>query len=138
MIAVFGFFGGATILTSLSFHAVQKIRPTASEAVGAHKAWTEKMLAITLAVVSASLIACLAQTVLGLIVWPDFKSDHVFEPVLLLIVIVCSTGFWTLLARSVIADRQLFTSALPDYGHHWRPAADAAATAVFRCQRPGS
>ncbi len=110
-VAVFGFFGGAAILTSLSFHAAQKIRRAESVAVDRHKAWTEKMLAITIAVVSASLVACLAQTALGLIVWRDLRPDHVFEPVLLLTIIVCSTGFWTLLARSVIAGLLLTAAA---------------------------
>jgi uncharacterized membrane protein YcfT len=78
---------------------------------GRHKAWTEKMLAITIAVGSASLVACLAQTALGLIVWRDLRPDHVVEPVLLLAIIVCSTGFWTLLGRSVIAGLLLTAAA---------------------------
>jgi len=109
-LAVFGFFGGAAILTSLSFHAARKIQRAESLAVDGHEVWTKKMLAITIAVVSAGLVACLAQTALGLIVWRDLKPDHVVEPVLLLTIIVCSTGFWTLLARSIIAGL-LFTAA---------------------------
>jgi hypothetical protein len=110
-VAVLGFFGGAAILTSLSFRATQKTRRTDSAAVDTHKAWTDKMLAITIAVFSAGLVACLVQTTLGSIVWGDLKPDHVFEPILLLTIIVCSTGFWTLLARSVIGGILLTAAA---------------------------
>jgi len=101
-VAVFGFFGGAAILTALSFRAAQRIRSFEPQSVERSKLWTRKMLAITLAVVSASLVACLALTALRSIDWKDFQPEHVFEPVLLLTIIVCSTGFWTLLARSVV------------------------------------
>jgi hypothetical protein len=110
-VAVFGFFGGAAILTALSFRAAQEIRPSEPVSVEGHKIWTEKMLAITLAVVSAGLVACLAQMALGLIVWEHFQPDHAVEPVLLLTIIVCSTGFWTLLARSVVGGILLTAAA---------------------------
>jgi hypothetical protein len=101
-VAVFGFFGGAAILTARSFRATQRILSSESLSEGDHKIWAEKMLAITSAVVSASIIACLAQTALGTIVWAQFRLHEALEPVLLLTIIVCSTGFWTLLARSVV------------------------------------
>jgi len=110
-VAVFGFFGGAAILTARSFRTAQKIRSSESVSVEGHKAWTEKMLAITLAVVSAGFIACLAQLILGAIDWEHFQPDHMVEPVLLLTIIVCSTGFWTLLARSIVGGILLTAAA---------------------------
>jgi hypothetical protein len=110
-VAVFGFFGGAAILTARSFRATQRILSSESLWDGGHKIWAEKMLAITLAVVSAGIIACLAQTGLGTIVWAQFRLDEVLEPMLLLIIIVCSAGFWTLLARSIVGGILLTAAA---------------------------
>jgi len=95
-IAVFGFFGGAAVLTARSFRSGPW-----SVSEGGYKIWTEKMLAITLTGVSAGLIACFVQAALGTIEWEHFQLDHAVEPVLLLSIIICSTGFWTLLTRSV-------------------------------------
>lgn len=100
--AVFGFFGGAAILTALSFRATQKIQSSGPVSAERRNVWARKMLMVTLAVVFASLIVCFTQTDLGLIDWPNFRVEHAFEPVLLLTIIVCSTGFWTLLVRSVV------------------------------------
>ena len=110
-VAVFGFFGGAAILTALAFRAAQKIRSSESVSVEGHKIWSEKMLAITLAVVSAGLIACLAQMTLGVIDSEQLQPDHAVEPVLLLTIIVCSTGYWTLLARSIVGGILLTAAA---------------------------
>ena len=38
---------------------------------------------------------------MGNIVWRELPVNAI-EPVLLLVIIVCSTGFWTLLTRSII------------------------------------
>ena len=43
----------------------------------------------------------MVQTALGSIVWRELPVNAI-EPVLLLVIIVCSTGFWTLLTRSII------------------------------------
>jgi hypothetical protein len=52
------------------------------------------MAVLIAAVVCAGLIACLVQIN---IVWHEFSVENAIEPVLLLVIIVCSTGFWTLL-----------------------------------------
>ena len=54
------------------------------------------------AVVSTGLIVCLAQLAVGTMVWHDLKLNQVIEPMLLLTILVCSTVFWTLMARSAI------------------------------------
>ena len=104
-IAVFGFFGGAAILTALSFRPAHQISSTAllsDKDASRRKIWSEKMAVLLLAIVCASLIACFVQTALGTIVWNEFNVEHAIEPVLLLVIIVCSTGFWTLVARSMV------------------------------------
>jgi len=64
--------------------------------------WVEKMVVLMAAVVSAGLIACLVQVALGTINLSEFSAERALEPVILLVIIVCSTGFWTLLTRSII------------------------------------
>src|SRR5205807_1718974 len=64
-IAVFGFFGGAAILTARSFrHAHSAYSSSLLSAVihDRQKLWSEKMTVLTVAVACASLIACLVQT----------------------------------------------------------------------------
>jgi hypothetical protein len=103
-IAVLGFFGGAAVLTALCFcHALRICPPTphSGEAISRHKIWSEKMAVLMVGIVCAGFIACLVQTVFGIIVWSEL-SVNAIEPVLLLVIIVCSTGFWTLVARSVV------------------------------------
>jgi hypothetical protein len=99
-IGVFGFFGGAAVLTALSFRDAQRLcsMPDKDEERG--RLWSEKMLVLTVAILCAGLIACFVQTSFGTIVWRDL-SVNAIEPVLLLVIIVCSTGFWTLLTHSV-------------------------------------
>ena len=101
-VAVFGFFGGAGVLTALSFRNAQ--RTCSSELLSdvAKRIWKEKMVVVGVGVVCAALIACLAQVALGTIAWKEVSVQNAFEPVLLLVIIVCSAGFWTLLARSVV------------------------------------
>ncbi len=104
-VAVFGFFGGAAFLTALSFRPAQLICPPAllsGEGANRHKIWSEKMAVVVVATVCAGLIACFVQAALGTIVWREFSVESAIEPVLLLVIIVCSTGFWTLLARSTV------------------------------------
>ena len=48
---------------------------------------------------------------LGAIDWEHFQPDHAVEPLLLLTIIVCSTGFWTLLARSIVGGILLTAAA---------------------------
>jgi len=107
-VAVFGFFGGAAFLTALSFHRL----PALLSNVGAdrHKIWSGKMAVLSVAVLCSGLIACLVQTALGAIVWRE-ASANALEPVLLLAIIVCSTGFWTLLARSIVGGLLLTAAA---------------------------
>ncbi len=128
-VAVFGFFGGAAFPTALSFrNALRQFggaslltsRPAGTLAppgfetepppppllsdngISRHRIWSEKMAALAVAIACAGLIACLAQIAVGTIVWREFSVEKAIEPVLLLVIIVCSTGFWTLLARSVM------------------------------------
>src|SRR5262249_37332538 len=98
-------------LTARSFRATQRTVSSESLSEGGRQVWPEKMLAITLAVVSASIIACFAQTALGTIAWAQFRLDVAIEPALLLTIIVCSTGFWTLLTRSVVGGIVLTAAA---------------------------
>jgi hypothetical protein len=101
-VAVFGFFGGAGVLTALSFRNAQRSCSAELLSDEGNKIWAEKMATIALAVLCAGSIACLAQLALGTIAWKDLSVQEAFEPVLLLVIIVCSAGFWTLLARSVV------------------------------------
>jgi len=103
-IAVLGFFGGAAVLTALSFRHALRISPPAlhsGEAANQHKIWAEKMAVLTVGMVCAAFIACFVQTIFGIIVWREL-SVNAIEPVLLLVIIVCSAGFWTLVARSMV------------------------------------
>ena len=104
-VAVFGFFGGAAFLTALSFRQALVICPPAllsDNGISRHGIWSEKMAVLMVATACAGFIACLAQIAVGTIVWHELSVGNVIEPVLLLVIIVCSTGFWTLLARSVM------------------------------------
>ena len=104
-IAVFGFFGGAAFLTAFSFRDALRRLATAclsGEVTDRSRIWSEKMILLAVATVCAGLIAFLAQTILGTIVWQEIHANAI-EPVLLLFIIVCSTGFWTLLTRSIFA-----------------------------------
>src|SRR5439155_22720912 len=101
------------ILTALSFRHALRIGPSAllpDDGANRRKAWSEKMAVLMFAVICAGLIACLVQTALGNIVWREFTAD-VIGPVLLLVIIVWSTGFWTLLARSVVGGLILTAAA---------------------------
>lgn len=103
-IAVFGFFGGAAIATAMSFRKAAGVclpALAADEVASRLKLWSHKMAVLMTAIVSAGLIACFAQMVFGNIVWREIEVNAI-EPVLLLVIIVCSTGFWTLLTRSTI------------------------------------
>jgi len=101
-VAVFGFFGGAAVLTALSFRNAQRTRSSELLSDEGKRIWAEKMATVAVAVFCAGSITCLAQLALGTIAWKDLSVQGAFEPVLLLVIIVCSAGFWTLLARSVV------------------------------------
>ncbi len=100
-IAVFGFFGGAAILTALSFGRALPARVSMDDDVSPREGWTRKMGVLTAAMICTGLIACVVQTVLGNIRWHELNANAI-EPILLLTIIVCSTGFWTLLTRSIM------------------------------------
>jgi hypothetical protein len=110
-VAVFGFFGGAAVLTASSFRNAQRTCSSGLLSDAANRIWAEKMAAVVAAVFCAGSIACLAQMALGTIAWKDLAVHDVFEPILLLVIIVCSAGFWTLLARSVIGGLALTAAA---------------------------
>jgi len=98
-LAVFGFFGGAAFLTAFSFrNALRNL--SSNKSVDHRGSWSEKMIVLAVAMLCAGLIACIGQTIFGTIVWSEIR-ENAFEPVLLLVIIVCSVGFWTLVARSV-------------------------------------
>jgi hypothetical protein len=101
-VAVFGFFGGAAILTATAFRPARATDLLQFPSEERPVIWQMKMMVVTGAVVCAGLIACLAQLALGTMSWSEVTVQGSFEPVLLLVIIVCSTGFWTLLARSVV------------------------------------
>ena len=110
-LAVFGFFGGAGIITALSFRTAQRTGSSESLSQEGKTLWAEKMAVIAVGVVCAGLIACFAQLALGTIAWKEVSVQNAFEPVLLSVIIVCSAGFWTLLARSVIGGLLLTAAA---------------------------
>jgi hypothetical protein len=110
-VAVFGFFGGAAVLTALSFRNAQRNCSSELWSGDGKRIWAEKMATLAVAVFCAGSVACLAQLALGTIAWRDLSVQGAFEPVLLLVIIVCSAGFWTLLARSVIGGLMLTAAA---------------------------
>jgi hypothetical protein len=110
-VAVFGFFGGAGIITALSFRNTQRTCSAGLSFEERKRIWGEKMVVITVGAVCAGLIACLGQLALGTIAWKEVSVQNAFEPVLLLAIIVCSAGFWTLLARSVVGGLLLAAAA---------------------------
>ena len=102
-IAVFGFFGGAAVLTALSFRDALRISPLAlasEHVISRRKLWSEKVAVLMVAVACAGLIACSGQALSGILPWREINANAI-EPVLLLVIIVCSTGLWTLLTRSM-------------------------------------
>jgi hypothetical protein len=101
-IAVIGFFGGAAIVSASVFAPVRGQRLSSGKTVGPTGLWARKAVALAAAVFCAGVVACLAQTVVGGIVWAGFKFQDVVEPVLLLVVLVCSAAGWTSVARSVV------------------------------------
>jgi hypothetical protein len=102
-IAVLGFFGGAAVLSAWAFSPGRRRRQPGSsvETVNAAELWKEKALALAAAVFGAAVVACLVQAIVGGIVLADIKLDAV-EPVLLLVVLVCSAVGWAAVARSVV------------------------------------
>jgi len=110
-IAVFGFFGGAAILTAISFRGAD--RPHSAEPISRVPAeiWVRKIGVVASSVVFAGLITVLAQFASGLLVWKEVAMHNILEPILLLAIIVCSTGFWTMLTRSIIGGLLLTAAA---------------------------
>src|SRR3954463_11438593 len=60
-----GFFGFATILSALSIQTQKQQCETRNENVSRSQLWLEKVLVLATAILCASVVACLAQTVLG-------------------------------------------------------------------------
>jgi len=113
-VGVLGFFGGAAVLSALSFRQALPIYPSTldlGEAARRYKIWSEKMAFLMAGMVSAGFIACFVQTVCGVIVWRELPVNAI-EPVMLLVIMVCTTGFWTLLTRSVFGGLLLTGAAL--------------------------
>jgi hypothetical protein len=105
LFAVFGFFGGAAVLTALSFRPSPRTPQAGSlpgEESNPGETWSEKMNVLLVGIVCAGVIVCFVQSAFGVLVWKHLRAHNVIEPVLLLVIIVCSTGFWTLLTRSII------------------------------------
>src|SRR3954447_19714802 len=102
-VAVFGFFGGAAIATAFSFGDALGIRAPAlfSGTAAREKIWSGKMTVLIVTTIFAGLIAFFVQMAAGTIAWREINANAI-EPVLLLVIIVCSTGFWTLLTRSIV------------------------------------
>jgi len=103
-VGVLGFFGTAAFLTAFSFRRAQRTSPSADlpKTGGDRGIWAEKIVVLMIAVVSAGVIACLVQVALGTINLSEFSVERALEPVVLLVIIACSTGFWTLLTRSIV------------------------------------
>ncbi|HKQ37915.1 MAG TPA: hypothetical protein VJ063_07540 [Verrucomicrobiae bacterium] len=102
-LAVLGFFSGATLLPALSFrHAVRNsaARLAAGGLEDAHSTWSKKMLALALAILTASFIVCSLQAASGILAVREVNAVAL-EPALLLIVIVCSGAYWAMVARSI-------------------------------------
>ena len=93
-ISVFGFFGGAAVLTAISFRQALSHNPKLSSERDADRQtiWWEKMAVLGVAIAVAALIACAVQTAFGTIIWSEL-SVNAIEPVLLVVIIVCSLGF---------------------------------------------
>jgi hypothetical protein len=98
-IAVIGFFGGAAVLSAWVFAPARR-RPSV-ESVSGIQLWKEKGLALAAAVFGVAVVATLVQAVVGGIVLADLTIEAV-EPVLLLVVLVCSAAGWATVARSVV------------------------------------
>jgi hypothetical protein len=102
-LGVLGFFGGTAFLTAWSFRPQKGNASTpAADVADSRKVWFEKISILGIAVLCAGMIICAVQSAFGILAWRDFGVGRAMEPVLFLIVVVCSTCFWTLLARSVL------------------------------------
>src|SRR5262245_7267023 len=90
-VSVFGFFGGATRLTSLSFARLARMLPASlpTDLAQRRKMWFERMEVLASAILCSAFIVCFAQTVFGTIDWREFNLGRAIEPVLFLIVIIC-------------------------------------------------
>ena len=110
--AVFGFFGGAAVLTAVSFRQVLQLRSISpsDDENNRCRIWTEKMVLVAVATICASLIVVSAQIAFRAIVLSELNVNAI-EPVLLVVIIVCSTGYWTLLTRSIIGGILLTAAA---------------------------
>jgi len=110
--AVFGFFGGAAVLTAMSFRQVLKLRQilVSDDENNRRRIWREKLVVLAVATLCASLIVVSVQIAFRAIVLSELSVNAV-EPVLLVVIIVCSTGYWTLLTRSIFGGILLTAAA---------------------------
>jgi len=99
-IGVFGFFGGAAVLTALSFRHSLRLGSMPEKDDERRHIWLEKMVVLGVAMVCAGLIVCSVQMAFGTIDLGKLQVNAI-EPVLLLVILICSTGLWTLLTRSI-------------------------------------
>jgi hypothetical protein len=101
-VGVIGFFGFATILSALSIGSPRRHCVPTDLNIRRTQLWLEKFLVLAAAILCASAVACLTQTVLGTVKWSEFTVQDGVEPVLLLVILVCSASCWTLVLRSVV------------------------------------
>jgi hypothetical protein len=101
-VGVIGFFGFATILSAWSIGPQCRHCVPTDLNIRRTQLWLEKFLVLVAAILCASAVACLTQTVLGTVKWSEFTVQDGVEPVLLLVILVCSAGCWTLVVRSVV------------------------------------
>jgi hypothetical protein len=101
-IAVLGFFGGAAVLSASAFNPTRRRPGASAEGINARELWVAKGLALAAAIVVAAIVALLVQTVVGGIAWDRLKIQEAAEPVMLLVVLVCSAAGWASVARSIV------------------------------------
>jgi hypothetical protein len=112
-VALFGFFGGIALLAAMSFGTEfqQRTLPLwLSQPLSRARMWREKMLALAAAVASVLLLLCLSQAIGNLITiqWSSRYGEALppLKDILLtsacILATVCSSGFWTFIARSTI------------------------------------
>jgi ABC-type transport system involved in multi-copper enzyme maturation permease subunit len=112
----FVFFGSIAMAAALSFGAEFQQRTlclVASQPIPRARVWNEKLLALMMAAITAGLVLWVSRIAAGLF-WshwgvpllPNLKRFFTAQETLLagtcLVATLCSTGFWTLLARSTI------------------------------------
>jgi hypothetical protein len=113
-IVVYGFLGGLALVATLSFgHELQDrtLPLLLSQPLSRSRLWNQKIIMITGAVFAAVLLEFVLLAAVSGRYWEDgmhytirraFRSEEIFMAGIFLLATVCSCGFWTLFARSVI------------------------------------